>query len=205
MKRKFLFLAGAALAAAVVLTLTLGGFGRSSKVSADPASFDFDIILCDGVGGANDPSCTDPATAADNGAALGMIQPGDNPEVKTNLTMDTTPVTADEAFCDLADAVWQGITPTAGAAIIDGDEVGEITRSIESNLVSPLTNSVSGLTGQPPICATGASALADTFNVYDAELDGSQTVSHQDTDDDGLLACRSSSRGEAGPWSCLKS
>lgn len=52
MKRKFFLLTGVAVAAAVLLLLTLGGAGRTPNVSADPYDYSWDVVLCDGAGGA---------------------------------------------------------------------------------------------------------------------------------------------------------
>jgi hypothetical protein len=123
-------------------------------------------------------------TSAGNGN--GIVEPGENPEMQTYLTLDLTPANAEQAFFALSSTVWQGMTPAAGAALTDGDIVGHITYSIESNLIAPLTSNVSGLTGQPPICAVGAGTLSDTFDIYDAELDTAQIVSDKDLDGDGL-------------------
>jgi hypothetical protein len=181
MNRTFLCLAGT-----VALVIVLSTLGRTPQASADDFSLNWDVVLCDGVGGANDPSCTDPTTV--QGDNDGIIETNENPEVQTKLMLDLAPAVADEPFFDLANAVWQGIIPTAGTGITDGDQVGEVYFSIESNLVSPLFSNVSAPTGQPPKCIAGASTLSDTFPIYDAELDTNQTVSPGQEFEDNLLA-----------------
>jgi hypothetical protein len=187
MNRKLLFLVGA-----VALVVALSALGRAPKVFADPFTYNFDITMCDGKAGANDPTCINTDVNGDTtvdtavGDGDGSIENGESPEVKTHLTLDLTPAIADENIFGLANTVWQGITPTDGTAITDGDQVGEVYFSIESSLLAPLTSNVSGLTGQPPACATGVQTLSGTVKLYDGTLALSPTVSHTDTDGDGF-------------------
>jgi parallel beta-helix repeat protein len=176
--------------------LPLAPWPNSPTASADTFSFSFDLILCDKAGNNNDPQCSDPSAATTSqGDGDGFIEAGESPEVRTKLTLDQSPSVADEPFFDLANTLFSGLDPAYGAAIMDGAWTGTMTFSIESNLIAPSTSNVSGVTGQPPACATGAGTLTATFDMFDADLGtgsdaenglGAGIVSEQDLDGDGL-------------------
>jgi hypothetical protein len=211
MKRNLLFLAGIAAVAVVFFAL-----GPSPKANAEPFSTNWDVVICDGTTPPNDPSCSNTAGKT-IGNGNGIIEVGENPEIKSNLLLDITAGPADESIFGLANSVWQGISGTPGSAITDGDQVGSIFFTIESNLFAPATSNVSAVTGQPPVCTTGAGTLSATFPIYDSNLNAGDgvdndgdtqvdeeildtldndgdtlidednaTVSHLDTDGDGL-------------------
>jgi len=205
MMRKILFTVGGAFLAAIALFAV----GNTLTVKADTRTQSWDEIICiapidlDGGGADLCTTINTKNTYVDLGTT-GTLEVGDHPEMVSNLWIDPLlsdnpnysagpPATADpeEAFFDLATSVWTGgITVEDEALVTDGDQVGEIRFVINSNLTRPLYNNIL-TTGQPPVCQYSTNApgvipkLGDTFEMYDAELDFSPSVSQRDTDNDG--------------------
>jgi len=186
MNRKLLLLTGV-IGLFLLLFALDNGAGRTPKAFADDFSANFDIVLCDGKGGANDAVCAAPdATAnviADND---GIPEVGEKVEVRTYFVTGFA-AGAEEATFGLANTIWTGgLAAGAGAPLPDGEEVAEISFSIESNLVNPLNANVDPFTGQPSVLTKNAATLSSTFKLYDGDLATSPTVSNQDTDRSGL-------------------
>ena len=108
MNRKLVMLLAAVglLLALFALGDTLGG---TPKAFADPSSVNWDVILCDKIGGANDPACNDINASA--GDSDGIIETGEHPEIRHVFKMDIVPGAASEEFIGLANVAWSGITP----------------------------------------------------------------------------------------------
>jgi hypothetical protein len=207
--RTFLCLAGALPIAIAALAFGLVRF--PGVASADPGTMSYDVVMCLGAldanaDGTNDyciPEGVNPTFADDSGTA-GVLDVGDNPEVVTNLWMDSRtddnpgPLVPEEGFFDFALTTWDaGMVPGSGAVIPQGEVVGSVSFALQSNARILGFNNID-TDGQPPegvIDAAPADGLPPlvgptTFKIYNSRLlsanaVGAKTVSYKDIDQNG--------------------
>jgi hypothetical protein len=190
----------AALSVAAVLALQ--PWGESPTALADPMSVSWELTLDLASGSSLDVD-------ADT-----VLDPGDSPDVVTTIKLDTEAGPINEPFFDLSNVLFSGLAPAMGVAIPDGAWVGEMSFSLQSNIMAGAASvsNVDALTGQPPVCdETGEPLGASGVRLYDADLntgadadiDGTGPlaagiVSHEDTDGDGLRQTEEDNFGADG-------
>jgi hypothetical protein len=174
-----------------------------------PVTMSWDGVICIGLVASLPTLCTpvvgapSPTTYSDTGT-VGTLDIGDNPEQVSVVMLDVrtddnpsdgTPPDPDpeEPFFAKAIQSWNGgIVAHPGGTITDGDQIGSIEFSLETNVLSPLSNNIDLADGQPPPRVIAPWGGPDTpphiktsFPVYDSTLALSPTVSQSDGGDAG--------------------
>jgi hypothetical protein len=193
-------LQGLGVAVLVAVLLAMGSRSPESTQAApaapQPVTMSWDGVICIGPVASLPTLCTPVGgnpTFVDAGTA-GTLDIGDNPEQVSIVMLDATAAdnpggAPNEPFFAKAIQTWNGgIIAHPGGTITDGDQIGVIQFSLESNVTSPLSNNIDLADGQPPsrtISANIPPHINTSFPYYDSALAFSPTVSQNDGSDAG--------------------